>query len=618
MRTLRYGTSRHFPLALGAIVLVLLIGHAQLFGDPIAHWVGPFGFFEVYKGSGLIRLIWHIPYVDEGEVSVEAVEEYNGGKEIDAEVGWEIFWPHPNAMAFTDVRMNIMGTPVDVEQIASPEADTNYLRIAVTLADSSILELLGTPTLRASYTHPQDLHMSEVYDTTWYTENIQVSPTGELTLQYETLIAKYLHVLYDSLWLEADITSDVDIDSVVVDYLGSEVTIHQNGSRQYEIDLVNRDRIPQQDLFITAYPKQPDLPPVPIIATPLDNAEVSGTIPLVVFQVADEEPYQELDTGTEAHLNDVAWSPHGEEALVVGDDGTILKYKRITGRFTRLFHTDSEEYNLHGVAYYPSGDSALIVGGDPARGTGVVLKWKQGDAIEEIYNSLGGFFNALSFSPDGSQALIVGDRNYAGGGRVLKYESAAGTLTEISYTASMDYNLNGVAYHPAGDSALIVGGDYDNNTGVVLKWEKYRDEIVELIQNESCEYNAVSWKPDGSEAVIVGDRSLGGGEARILTYKDAEFQELESGVSGNLNDVVWSDRGDFAFMAGIHYAGELHFGITILKIALYPFPDPWLNILLRYLFGENGIFCFLPFAVDCSPDDYAMVVGRNGRAVVLS
>jgi hypothetical protein len=144
--------------------------------------------------------------------------------------------------------MSIMDVDVAVEQIS--DADTIWDRIADELADSSILDLYGVPTLRAVYEHPEELFTGDVFDTTWYADTLEETEPYVKTVQYECMIAKYLHMPYQYLTLRAAIfTGDTDVDSVVVDYPNSIVDISEIGD-SIIVRVANYDSVPSQDLFI--------------------------------------------------------------------------------------------------------------------------------------------------------------------------------------------------------------------------------------------------------------------------------------------------------------------------------------------------------------------------------
>lgn len=238
-------------LVSGALLLALALLLGSVTGtsaDPIAYWKGPLGIIEVYKGSGLAKIVINLP----GKTyTVEAPEAYYGGSVLAAETSWEIFWPHPHAVEFTDVSMSIMDTEVAVEQIA--DADTIWDRIAAELADSSILDLYGVPTLRATYAHPDPLFTGDVFDTTWYTDTLEETSPCVQTVQYECMIAKYLHMPYYELTLRAAIfTGDTDVDSVVVEYPNSLTDISEIGD-SIIVKVANYEAVPSQDLFIRIY-----------------------------------------------------------------------------------------------------------------------------------------------------------------------------------------------------------------------------------------------------------------------------------------------------------------------------------------------------------------------------
>lgn len=152
----------------------------------------------------------------------------------------------------------------------------------------------------------------------------------------------------------------------------------------------------------------------------------------------------ELNSGITKNLNSVSWNKNGTEALIVGDEGTVILYKNSI--VIDLSEQVNGSFDLHGVSWNAE-DYALIVGED-----GIVLGYKNGEITTNL-------------KPD---------------------NQAPKTLYDIMWKPNDNY-------------AIIVGED-----GLILKY--YLNELIRFSRETENTLMDISWKPDGSLALIVGEK----------------------------------------------------------------------------------------------------------------
>ena len=150
---------------------------------------------------------------------------------------------------------------------------------------------------------------------------------------------------------------------------------------------------------------------------------------------------EQIESGTTKNLNSVSWNKNGSEAMIVGDDGTILLYKN---------------------------DSIIDLS-------------EQGNIDSDLYG--------VSWSFDG-KALLVGEK-----GIILEYKNQE--ISNMSYKYSNSTTLYDVMWKPNGNYALLVG-----EHGIILKYEQ--KELTTLSGGTTNTLKDLSWKPDGSLVLIVG------------------------------------------------------------------------------------------------------------------
>ena len=142
------------------------------------------------------------------------------------------------------------------------------------------------------------------------------------------------------------------------------------------IELVDRGTLYDTDLGITVGSVSPDGQDVLL-------GGLNGYARLLSADQADDRAMDvELVTGRNSTVNDVAWHPRGNTALLVGDDGMAMRYDTydhsityVNGTFTVL------GYELTSVVWRPSGDFAYV-----AAATGEVWKFAEHTGFELLDN----------------------------------------------------------------------------------------------------------------------------------------------------------------------------------------------------------------------------------------
>ena len=96
-------------------------------------------------------------------------------------------------------------------------------------------------------------------------------------------------------------------------------------------------------------------------------------------------------------ITDLAWSPDGTTALLVGNRGAVLRYD---GATVEELASPTVE-NLRRVAWRPDGAFALIVGNG-----GTVLRFDPPGQLSPVPGDRAHTLRALAWRPDGAYALV--------------------------------------------------------------------------------------------------------------------------------------------------------------------------------------------------------------------
>ena len=183
------------------------------------------------------------------------------------------------------------------------------------------------------------------------------------------------------------------------------------------------------------------------------------------------------------------------DALIVGQEGTVLKYSESAG-IEDISRSPDEEF--FDASWCPNGDYALIVGFNHSSQRGMVLKYSESSGYSTVAGSeITKPLQNIAWGETGEYALIVG-----GGGSLLRHEFPGDTYDTIDSTTTVD--LTSISCHPSQSIALISGYNQGNDEGFVYLYNDNTGNTVILDSIGNVYPRDASWNPNGDYALIVG------------------------------------------------------------------------------------------------------------------
>jgi len=241
---------------------------------------------------------------------------------------------------------------------------------------------------------------------------------------------------------------------------------------------------------------------------------------------------------------------------------------------------NDNDTDLHAVAHNIN-DDALLVGQE-----GTVLKYSPSDGIEDISRSPEEEFFDVSWCPNGDYALIVGFNYTSQRGMVLKYSESDGFSTVAG--SEITKPLQNIAWGDSGDYALIVGGG-----GSLLRHEFPGDTYVMIDSTTTIDLTSISCHPSQSIALITG-YSGGDDEGFVFLYNDNTGNNVILDSIGNVHprDTSWNPNGDYALIVGSQGTVLKSDGATVSLVSnttyMEYFGIGWLPNSNALITGEDG------------------------------
>jgi WD40 repeat protein len=321
---------------------------------------------------------------------------------------------------------------------------------------------------------------------------------------------------------------------------------------------------------------------------------------------------EKIPTGTLQSLYDVAWKTDGSEAVIVGNQSTLLLWDASAEDLTKVDvpyiqrflgvtwdATDTNAivvgdsgfiglYNgtgvqsmvtglpdfIYRVSWRPGGDYAIAVGD-----SGLIIQVNTSGMMESNrLNTSWGLWR-LDWAPDGSYALIAG-KNYwfvTPRSLVVRY-NVSGTFDAIPVPGDPISGLRGVDFAPSGERAVIAG---ENST--VLRWGGI--SLTNLLAPGDRTLRSCTWEGTSTDLLVAGNRGLimrhsaGGwsnrsydprlynyaiawrppnGDYGLVVGRDGSISKvsesggvsIDSGTDADLYDVDWASDGSYALICG--------------------------------------------------------------------
>lgn len=258
-----------------------------------------------------------------------------------------------------------------------------------------------------------------------------------------------------------------------------------------------------------------------------------------------------LHSNIQVEAKQIVWNPDGSIALIVGYGGIFLYKKDLSP--LRL----GSELDYRCADWDPTGTCALIGGHIVNEHFGYrasLLKYDGSDLVD-ITTLMDDDSNAsishIAWNPKGDCALIHRDN-----GKLYEYRG-----DEVTLIKEMD-DIFDIAWKPDGSKALFL---YDDLS--LASWNQYKPSDIHVItrgkEGSNWSSGVLSWKPDGSFAIVVGYNAY---QNRCKIYRyDGTVKFIEELVDKQVNDIAWHPSGEYALFVG-SYNGS---GGLLQKIVVY-------------------------------------------------
>jgi PKD repeat protein len=279
-------------------------------------------------------------------------------------------------------------------------------------------------------------------------------------------------------------------------------------------------------------------------------------------------------------LRDVAWSPDGSKAILVGYAGTIIEWD---GLGFDSYYTGTG-LNFNGVAWWPDATYALIIGDG-----GRLLKLQDGE-LSEISTGTTVTLTDISINPNVGQAIIVGEER-----TVLVYDGES--VTTVSSGGKI--LLTTVSWEPGGSYAMMAGYETANQNplqGTILQYWPENATFKTRFAEFYYRFQGGAFSPNAETAVFSATyQARNNNSGRLLMWDGMKMTETVSDLQPGLTGVGWTPDGQLGYVVGTGNLVEFDFdGI------------PTGNTFDFFVQSAYGAFSYMPDGSE------AIVVGSAG------
>jgi hypothetical protein len=223
---------------------------------------------------------------------------------------------------------------------------------------------------------------------------------------------------------------------------------------------------------------------------------VVGNMGVVLFGYG----FERLDAECAENLRRVVWSPNGEMALIVGNNGSALVYEHGSNRFQRV----AGAVNNLRCASWPPGREPIVVGNAFAEmfvPTPNVYRLR-GDSLEPVAQEAKVDLLAVDY--------CVHDKFVAVGYDVVLHEPRiyliGDSVESLEWMAEGIY-LSALAIHPEGEVGIVAtshpSGSKDRRSFAYLCTKESVDKIYEL---GGYGFVCASWSLEGDRALLLASK----------------------------------------------------------------------------------------------------------------
>ncbi len=318
--------------------------------------------------------------------------------------------------------------------------------------------------------------------------------------------------------------------------------------------------------------RSPSVPPFHFLVTGDDGG----------FYSYNGSALERIAVPTSSDLTALAWRHDHAYALVVGRNGTILKYD---GQSVSVIPSGLPYVSFYGVSWKADDSEALIVG---TKGT--VLAY-DGSVATSIKSGLNETIYAVSWNPKQDLALLVGcsyskascDNNSSTiDGLIMEYDGHAFTMINATrvFTHKDPFILYTVAWSPTGNYALIAGSWatlYKYSQGVITQIDML--QLFGNIAGDAHWIRVVKFNDFDGTALILGDHGATilydrGALTRTRTYTTLSGTEddLLKGITDEQCIVhSWNDLHCVGHFLGVEWIPGTKIAIAVGP-TLHPIP----------------------------------------------
>lgn len=320
-----------------------------------------------------------------------------------------------------------------------------------------------------------------------------------------------------------------------------------------------------------------------ILATTLPSgAEPQKQIPEIALQ-----------TGHNAKVNSVAFSPTGTRIASGSDDGTVILWDANTGE--QIFRLKEFNDRIAAVAFSPDGKEVLASGSN-----GSLLLWnvKTGALIHQ-FKGLKRAIGAIAFSPDGNRIICSAFRQ-----GLIIWDTKSGKPIK-QFGLNEDF-ITSVAFTPDGTRVVSAGF-----LGNVALWEASSGRPIQKFEGSaSMMAPTIAISPDG--ATVVG--SLDGGIVLWNTATGKKIGEMKDKLANVRDDSSLTRTSAVAFNhTGTQIASTNSKGFIIIRDAQTGDQIQQISVGKRELRDAFfGSFTFSPHSINSitfSPDNNRVIAG---------